>query len=226
MMDGGTQPLLYKRRDNTSAWSVVLSLCLNAALLSLFIVLNFPVPKLSDGAMEIAIAIEQPPLPPPPAPSQVDENPQPAPPPVPPTVKRQPVRTPSLPSAPAVAAQPVSPSVATVAVEPPSPPAPTASLPPTVTGDQRQEINRYTLQVWEQIQQHRPHHVPVPGTAVVEFRLSDSGSLVAAEIKHSSGNIRLDRTALDTVQDAAPFPPPPAGATPQDLTFSIPFEFR
>jgi protein TonB len=61
------------------------------------------------------------------------------------------------------------------------------------------------------------------GRAVVAFGVTRSGGLAYARIRRSSGSAALDRLALGAVRGAAPFPPPPPGATRQ---FSIPFNFQ
>lgn len=50
------------------------------------------------------------------------------------------------------------------------------------------------------------------GTSVVAFTISPGGGLSTISLARSSGSSRLDRAALQVVQRAAPFPPPPAGA--------------
>ncbi|MBY0561960.1 TonB family protein [Hyphomicrobium sp.] len=61
------------------------------------------------------------------------------------------------------------------------------------------------------------------GTAVVEFSVSGSGALRSARIARSSGNSSLDGRVMVAVRNAAPFPPPPAGA---NLNFAMPFYFK
>lgn len=64
------------------------------------------------------------------------------------------------------------------------------------------------------------------GTAVVAFGLTTTGSLAYARIARSSGNAANDAVALAAVRGAAPFPPPPPGATPSQLQFTIPYYFQ
>jgi protein TonB len=50
------------------------------------------------------------------------------------------------------------------------------------------------------------------GTAVVSFRIGARGRVTAVALAASSGNLRLDQAALQTVRGAGPCPVPPAGA--------------
>jgi protein TonB len=64
------------------------------------------------------------------------------------------------------------------------------------------------------------------GSVVIALSISTSGSLTSARIVRSSGSASLDQNALAAVRRAAPFPPPPSGAAPGQLRFTIPFQFR
>lgn len=59
--------------------------------------------------------------------------------------------------------------------------------------------------------QRRPD-LGVRGTAVIDFTIAPDGRLAQAQVARSSGSSALDRAALQIVQRAAPFPPPPDGA--------------
>ncbi|MEM9581779.1 MAG: TonB family protein [Pseudomonadota bacterium] len=50
------------------------------------------------------------------------------------------------------------------------------------------------------------------GKAEVNFKIASNGGLAGARLTRSSGSGALDRAALRAVRNAAPFPPPPAGA--------------
>jgi protein TonB len=58
------------------------------------------------------------------------------------------------------------------------------------------------------------------GTAVVGFSVAGGGGLASAHIASSSGSGPLDQAALQMIQRAAPFPPPPPGAQ-RSFTISI-----
>ncbi len=87
-------------------------------------------------------------------------------------------------------------------------------------------LRRYAQLIWARIAAHKPRGMKLPGTATVVFALAEDGGLISAEVIESDGDPALNRAALATVRAATPFPPPPAGATPAQLTFSVPFRFR
>ena len=72
----------------------------------------------------------------------------------------------------------------------------------------------------------QPRAVGPPGSATVTFAISASGTLRYARIEHSSDNAALDKMALATVQNAAPFPPPPKTLNDEALSYSIQIGFR
>lgn len=84
----------------------------------------------------------------------------------------------------------------------------------------------YAARVRAQVASHKPSGAGGRGTTVVSFAVTASGGLSYAGLARSSGNDALDRLALSAVRGAAPFPAPPAGATAQQLSFSIPFHFQ
>lgn len=51
----------------------------------------------------------------------------------------------------------------------------------------------------------------IEGRVTLDFSLGAKGELRSCRVAQSSGNPDLDRAALEAVQRAAPFPPPPAG---------------
>jgi protein TonB len=64
------------------------------------------------------------------------------------------------------------------------------------------------------------------GSTTVSFAVSSDGSLLSVTVSQSSGKASLDQAALAAVRAAAPFPPPPAGAGPADLVFSLAFDYH
>ncbi|MFH1057750.1 MAG: energy transducer TonB, partial [Pseudomonadota bacterium] len=50
----------------------------------------------------------------------------------------------------------------------------------------------------------------IEGRVTLDFSLGPQGELRACKVAKTSGNQDLDRAALEAVQRAAPFPPPPA----------------
>jgi protein TonB len=87
-------------------------------------------------------------------------------------------------------------------------------------------IVTYGSQVRARVANHKPSGAGERGTAMVAFRITSSGGLSYASISRSSGSAVLDRLAIAAVRGAAPFPQPPAGASPSQLHFTIPFHFQ
>jgi protein TonB len=87
-------------------------------------------------------------------------------------------------------------------------------------------ILTYAALVRARVAGNRPTGSTAGGTAVVAFGLTSTGGLAYARIARSSGNAINDGVALAAVRGAAPFPPPPTGATPGQLQFTIPYYFQ
>jgi len=81
----------------------------------------------------------------------------------------------------------------------------------------------YPGEVLRQITRLRRPPAPARGRVLVVFTIAPSGALASVSVASSSGAPELDRIALEHVQRAAPFPPPPAGAL---TTFSFEFVGR
>lgn len=90
----------------------------------------------------------------------------------------------------------------------------------------RGSVLSYAARVRAKVARHKPSGRGHRGIARVAFGVSGSGGLSYARLAKSSGNSTLDRAALSAVRRAAPFGAPPAGASPAQLRFSIPFYFR
>jgi len=84
----------------------------------------------------------------------------------------------------------------------------------------------YAARVRAKVARHKPPGNGHRGIATVSFGASLSGGLAYARLARSSGSATLDRAALGAVRRAAPFGSPPAGASPGQLRFSVPFYFR
>ena len=111
--------------------------------------------------------------------------------------------------------------------------APPASQAPLSIGGQssdeasasRGEIDWHAREVALVLARHRPKGIGAKGRVVVEFRLSpEDGTLIDVRVTSSSGNNRLDRTAVTTVE-LGKYPRPPNGMRAEQLTFRIPFQF-
>jgi protein TonB len=87
-------------------------------------------------------------------------------------------------------------------------------------------IITYAALVRARVAGNRPSGGTAGGTAIIAFGLTSSGALAYARIARSSGNAANDRIAFAAVRGAAPFPPPPTGATPNQLQFTIPYHFQ
>jgi protein TonB len=87
-------------------------------------------------------------------------------------------------------------------------------------------ILTYAALVRAHVAGNRPSGSTPGDTSIVAFGLTTTGAIAYARIARSSGNTANDRIALAAVRGAAPFPPPPAGATPGQLQFTIPYYFQ
>jgi protein TonB len=63
------------------------------------------------------------------------------------------------------------------------------------------------------------------GRVVLELTLSPSGELVQHRVVESSGSTALDKTAMSSLERAAPFPPVPPEAGREPHTLRVPFEY-
>ncbi len=104
---------------------------------------------------------------------------------------------------------------------------------PETTGDKSagssataRKARAYRANVRARLASNRPAGAYGSGRAVVAFDLSPAGGLRSVRIVQSSGRPALDRSVLQSVRRAEPFPKPPAGLKPEQLRFVIPFEFR
>ncbi len=76
-----------------------------------------------------------------------------------------------------------------------------------------QAAARYGDQVLRQIARLRRHKAPERGVVTVGFEIGADGGLRRVAVVASSGSGALDQVALDHIRRAAPFPPPPEGAS-------------
>ena len=63
------------------------------------------------------------------------------------------------------------------------------------------------------------------GTVLVRFELNRDGEVIGSEVRKSSGNSILDRTALAILQRASPFPTFPAAKPEARDSYLVPVEF-
>lgn len=78
----------------------------------------------------------------------------------------------------------------------------------------------YAGKVMKKVRKTRKVKVRDRGVALVSFSILGSGGLAGVKVVRSSGSAALDRTALDHIRRAAPFPPPPPGA-PTSFAFEF-----
>lgn len=236
MDDTRIETSLRPRPSRAAALSVGLHLLVVSAWLLA------PLPKPDDmgtGALTVQLLMEPPPPAPEPPPTP---EPQPEPEPAKPQPKPEAPKpeAPKPKPAPRPTATPVAASQPAETATPPAASGPVTSAPAETAepsppaanavaignpAARRAERDDYLRMVWARIMRFRPERVTLRGTTRLRFTLAADGSLLHAEVAESSGSGLLDRAALNAVQRAAPFPPPPAGGD-GDLSFVIPFQFR
>jgi protein TonB len=109
-----------------------------------------------------------------------------------------------------------------MALAPADTPAPPKLSPPALKGGLSAAAHQ--SKVWSSLARHKPR-AGQRGSATVTFAIGASGGLRGSRIAKSSGNAKIDRLALATVRNAAPFPPPPnlkSGAA----AYTIRIDFR
>lgn len=123
---------------------------------------------------------------------------------------------------------PGAPPLAVAAAPAPAPAVEHRQPPPPAVAraDDTGAIAAYAQRLWQHIADRRPRAAALRGTTIIQFRLTPAGGLISAEVARSSGNFNLDRIALRTVRQAAPMPPPPGGLAGDQLSFTVPVEFR
>lgn len=139
------------------------------------------------------------------------------------------------PTSPAPAPMAPAPAFVTTRVQPPVGSAAVANANPisvasTTTAGAPADLaaigSNYRRRLLEHIAQRQkspPAGLPL-GTVVVRFSLARDGDVLSIALASSSGNAALDRVALDSVRDASPMPPIPAGF-PDRLAVAIPIDF-
>ena len=87
------------------------------------------------------------------------------------------------------------------------------ALAPTDKLAQPAKLSRasYDSKIWAALARHKPRTAQRQ-SASVTFAIAASGRLRFVKVTGSSGDSRLDKLAIATVRNAAPFPPPPTGS--------------
>jgi periplasmic protein TonB len=93
---------------------------------------------------------------------------------------------------------------------------------PLLAPKRAESASGYNAKIWSALAHHKPR-VGKTGSAVVTFAVGPGGGLRSARISGSSGDSQLDQMALQTVRNAAPFPPPP---NPASASYTIRIYFR
>jgi protein TonB len=93
---------------------------------------------------------------------------------------------------------------------------------PKVAPKRTEGAGSYNAKIWSALARHKPR-TGKAGSAAVTFSIGPGGGLRSARISGSSGDSQLDQMALQTVRNAAPFPPPP---DPASSSYTIRIYFR
>ena len=93
---------------------------------------------------------------------------------------------------------------------------------PKLSPKRAESAGGYNAKIWSALARHKPK-TGKSGSATVTFAIGPGGGLRSARISGSSGDAQLDRMALATVRNAAPFPPPP---DPASASYTIRIYFR
>ncbi len=90
---------------------------------------------------------------------------------------------------------------------------------------------RWTSKLIEQLERGKQYPPAAQGrreegTAQVAFTIDRRGRLISARLDRSSGSEALDAEALELLQRAAPFSPPPAELKGEHISLTVPIRFR
>lgn len=75
------------------------------------------------------------------------------------------------------------------------------------------QLRSYKSTVLRRVARARVANAGTKATVQVSLRIDSAGQLINVQVIKSSGNRRVDKTAMQKVQRAAPFSPPPKGDT-------------
>jgi protein TonB len=115
---------------------------------------------------------------------------------------------------------------------PPSniPPAPATTAPPRQHQATAAETNAWHKGIFAQIQRYKDYPASArargeKGVVQVAFAIDRQGRVIASSVAQASGFASLDRAAMDTIQKAQPFPPPPVDLQGDEFKFTVPVSF-
>jgi protein TonB len=224
-------------RHGRIAPSMALSIAVHVLALAAWLVAPQPTHSSADASVFAVQLVAAPPPAPEPEPEPAPQPQPPAPQPPQPAPRPLPAPTKVIPAKPAAApARQTLASTAPVAAVGAAQPVSTATAAEVNTAEAGEAVavpapsaraadsDDYVRMVWARIMRFRPDRVRFAGSVRLRFSLDTDGGVTTVEVVESSGSALLDRTALDAVQRAAPFPPPPGSAVPR-TPFEIPFHF-
>jgi protein TonB len=89
-----------------------------------------------------------------------------------------------------------------------------------------QALSIYNGKIYQAVIRHaqRPKTVQ-KGRVVIALTLAPSGDILARSVVESSGSETLDKTAITSLERAAPFPPAPPELSKEPYTLRVPFEY-
>ena len=90
----------------------------------------------------------------------------------------------------------------------------------------KEVLSLYNSRVYQALMRNalRPQTME-KGRVVLELTLAPSGELLDHHVVVSSGSLTLDKTAMTSLERAAPFPPVPPEVSKQPHTLRVPFEY-
>jgi periplasmic protein TonB len=116
---------------------------------------------------------------------------------------------------------------------PPSdtPPAPVTTAPPREHPVSPARANRWHKGIYTQIKLHQAYPAAArargqKGVVQIAFAINRQGRVVSSRVEQASGYAALDRAALETIDKAQPFEPPPPDMAGDEFSFTVPLEFK
>lgn len=89
----------------------------------------------------------------------------------------------------------------------------------------RDPLAAYLARLRARILAQQPAKTGNSGRVTIEFEVAPTGKLTRSTVAVSSGDVRLDRAALNMVRRAAPFPSPEQPIAPERMHFEIEVRF-
>lgn len=229
-------------REHTFIWALIASFVLHTLAVSVIPNLHFQ-KTTQQEIIQVELAPAKKPQPQPePEPVKPQAAPKPEPKPLP--ARRQittpaPVAEPQPHSQPEPVPEPPPPAVITAPAKAEAPPAFTASPPPPEPPrpaiPNQQDIdaarNQYGSLLGREIAKHKQYPKIAQmrgwqGEAIVDIQIDNNGNVLSSSIQKHSGYDVLDKQALEMVQKAIPFPPPPEALRGSTFNILVPVSFH